>query len=55
MGTTNLIKKSPIACKSVVGGWQTTLTETDETFGPIFNSIMDLWRWQKATFGEQVK
>lgn len=40
-----------IACKSVVGGWQTVLSETDEVFGPVFNKVTDLWNWQRDTFG----
>lgn len=40
-----------MSCKSVAGGWQTALAETGETFGPIFNSVTDLWDWQKKTFG----
>ena len=36
-----------ILCKSVVGGWQTCVTETGYLFGPVFNSIQDLWNWQR--------
>lgn len=32
---------------SVVGGWQTGVKGTGVTFGPVYNSITDLWRWQR--------
>lgn len=37
-----------IQCKSVVGGWQTCVVETGYLFGPVFNSVNDLWAWQRA-------
>lgn len=40
-----------IYCVSVVGGWQTGVSETNITFGPVFNSVQELWAWQKATLG----
>lgn len=39
-----------IACKNVLGGWQTKLVETGELFGPVFNETTDLWDWQARTF-----
>lgn len=40
------------ACWSVVGGWVTALVGSDgepsEFIGPVFNSITDLWKWQRA-------
>lgn len=35
-------------CVSVPGGWQTAVTRTGYTFGPVFNSVNDLWNWQKV-------
>ena len=39
-------------CRSVVGGWQTVQLgfdgEVSEFIGPVFNSITDLWKWQRA-------
>lgn len=40
-----------ISCKSVLGGWQTLLTDSigrEYLFGPVFNSTVDLWNWQKT-------
>ena len=37
-----------ICCLSVAGGWQTAFTDTDVTFGPVFNRVQDLWAWQKT-------
>lgn len=34
-------------CKSGVGGWQTE-TSTGALVGPVFNSVNDLWLWQKV-------
>lgn len=37
-------------CISVVGGWQTAVVTAKEqvySFGPSFNDIRDLWKWQK--------
>lgn len=42
-----------IACKSVLGGWQTVLVETfngkehEYLLGPVFNKTTDLWDWQQ--------
>jgi hypothetical protein len=36
---------------SVIGGWQTALVYGDRVevaFGPVFNSVLDLWKWQGA-------
>lgn len=42
-----------VNCKSVLGGWQTQVAATGYLFGPIFNSITDLWDWQAANlFGK---
>ena len=35
-------------CVSVCGGWQSVLLIDGHTFGPIFNSVVDLWKWQRA-------
>ena len=35
-------------CLSVVGGWQTVNSQSNEPVGPVFNSIQDLWAWQRA-------
>ena len=35
-----------IVCLSVVGGWQSAFFGTEITFGPVSNSVADLWRWQ---------
>ncbi len=40
--------KVNIQCKSVVGGWQTMVVETGYLFGPVYNSITDLWNWQRV-------
>ncbi len=37
-------------CASVVGGWQSNLKGTDEFWGPTFNNIQDLWKWQGKTY-----
>jgi hypothetical protein len=37
-----------VQCLSVAGGWQTVVKETGYTFGPIYNSITDLWKWQRV-------
>ena len=37
-----------IQCKSVAGGWQTCVAETEFLFGPVFNRIQDLWNWQSV-------
>ena len=37
-----------IQCKNVPGGWQTCVVETGYLFGPVYNSINDLWAWQRA-------
>ena len=39
-------------CQSVVGGWQTALKPTNETFGPVFNDIKDLWAWQEQNLSD---
>ncbi len=36
-----------LTCASVLGGWQTEIKATGYKFGPVFNSIVDLWRWQR--------
>ena len=40
------------ACWSVVGGWVTASVNAEgepiEFIGPVFNSITDLWKWQRA-------
>jgi formate-dependent nitrite reductase cytochrome c552 subunit len=40
------------ACWSVVGGWVTASVDAEgelvEFIGPVFNSITDLWKWQRA-------
>ena len=36
-----------LICASVVGGWQTAIKATGYRFGPVFNSIHDLWEWQR--------
>jgi hypothetical protein len=36
---------------SVLGGWQTALVYGEIVqiaFGPVFNSAVDLWNWQKV-------
>jgi len=40
--------KTEYSCLSVVGGWQTAIKGTNQTFGPCFHKITDLWAWQKA-------
>ena len=39
------------ACWSVVGGWVTASVNAEgeliEFIGPVFNSITDLWKWQR--------
>ena len=35
-----------VECLNVPGGWQTAIKKTGYTFGPVYNSITDLWRWQ---------
>ena len=37
-------------CASVVGGWQSKIKGTDELWGPTFNNIQDLWKWQGKTY-----
>jgi hypothetical protein len=42
-----------IQCKSVVGGWQTCFKKSEYCFGPVFNCIADLWKWQRVNvFGK---
>lgn len=36
-----------IICANVAGGWQTEVKGTGYKIGPVFNSITDLWKWQK--------
>jgi hypothetical protein len=36
-----------VRCASVIGGWQTQVIKTGYVFGPVFNSIGDLWKWQR--------
>ena len=36
-----------LQCANVLGGWQTEIKATGYRFGPVFNSITDLWRWQR--------
>ncbi len=36
-----------LTCASVLGGWQTEIKATGYRFGPVFNSVVDLWRWQR--------
>lgn len=36
-----------IKCLSVLGGWQTCITNTEITFGPVFKKIQDLHAWQR--------
>ena len=36
-----------IICLSVAGGWQSAYKDTNETFGPVFRKINDLWHWQR--------
>lgn len=36
-----------LQCANVPGGWQTEIKNTNVKFGPVFNSIVDLWKWQK--------
>lgn len=35
-------------CKSVVGGWQTGLMDSELTFGPVFRKLTELLNWQKT-------
>ena len=35
-----------VICLSIVGGWQSAFGKTNETFGPVFRAIQDLWTWQ---------
>mgnify|MGYP003342568484 FL=1 len=45
-----------LQCASVAGGWQTEIKATGYRFGPVFNSITDLWRWQRENvFGPRVE
>lgn len=37
-----------LCCASVPGGWQTEIKTTGYRFGPVFNSIVDLWKWQRT-------
>jgi len=39
-------RTSAIDCLSVLGGWQSRHMASGETFGPVFNSCNDLWKWQ---------
>lgn len=36
-----------LCCVSVPGGWQTCVKGTEVAFGPVFNVIGDLWKWQR--------
>jgi hypothetical protein len=42
-----------IVCLNVLGGWQSCIQGTDATFGPVFNSITDLWNWQREVYDTQ--
>jgi hypothetical protein len=35
-----------ITCQSVPGGWRTCVNES-VLIGPTFNSVNELWKWQK--------
>lgn len=37
-----------IICKSVPGGWQSSVEVSGYLFGPVFNKITDLWAWQRV-------
>lgn len=43
-----------IICVSVCGGWQSGFSQTEITFGPIFNKVQDLWNWQRANLYQKV-
>jgi hypothetical protein len=32
---------------SVINGWQTIHKPTGTIFGPAFNKVTDLWKWQR--------
>jgi hypothetical protein len=36
-----------VICLSVLTGWQSAYKDTEETFGPVFGSVNQLWDWQK--------
>ena len=45
-----------LQCASVLGGWQTEIKATGYRFGPVFNSVVDLWKWQRTNvFGPRVE
>ena len=34
------------SCFSVAGGWQSFDKVSGLTFGPVYNQVQDLWKWQ---------
>lgn len=38
----------PISSLSVLTGWRTVYSDTNEQIGPSFNKVTDLWKWQRA-------
>ena len=47
-----------ISCVNVPGGWQTVVYTADDNeypFGPVYNSITDLWSWQRANLFDVVE
>lgn len=43
-----------ISCLSVPGGWQSRDEITGLTFGPVCNTVGDLWNWQKENITEDM-
>lgn len=44
-----------LQCVNVPGGWQTCIKNTKVSFGPVFNSVVDLWKWQKENIYAPMK
>ena len=44
-----------LTCINVLGGWQTGIRGTGVVFGPVYNNIADLWRWQRDNIFTPIK
>jgi hypothetical protein len=44
-----------LVCLSVINGWQTGIKHTDIKFGPSFNNLNDLFKWQKNNIYSPIK
>lgn len=52
MMRTHILHGVEFCCLSVFGGWQSAFKSSGTLFGPVFNSTIDLWQWQKKHLTE---